>query len=65
MPKLDRRVKLYADDVEWFESTYPGTNLSWACAMLLREFRFAQVQSPIEPAKIAAAEVKRMVDSGE
>ncbi len=64
MRRRTHEVKLDEDDVEWFQSTYPGGSLSWLFTTMLKEFRVLHKQTPADLAKIGAAEMKKLIEEG-
>lgn len=55
--QIRKTVQLNKDNVEWLLKTYPsktGESLSWACDMLLTEFRKAHEKTPQDYAMAGA-----------
>jgi hypothetical protein len=62
MSQVRRNVELDADDVDWFQRTYPDTPLSVPLSALLKHFRKAHILTLDDYAKIGAAHLQKLMD---
>lgn len=57
-----RQVKLDDEDVNWYNSTYPGGSLTWVLGLMLKEFRKAHSLTPADYAAIGAKELRKQLE---
>lgn len=64
MPDLTIRktVELDRELVLWLNKTYPRGSFSWACNLLLAEFKKAHKETPQDYAALGAAELKKLIN---